>query len=121
MATASASRREITGRNSLSSALGVVATGAGGGIAGPRGARSLLRGGWAPSGRAASVAASRERVRSTPPPAPAPVATTPGGTRIATGVSRVSISRRAQGRGSAGAPGGGARKGEAERGEKLAQ
>src|SRR5256712_12386884 len=73
---------------------GVVATGAGagGGVAGPRGARSLLRGGWAPSGRAASVAASRERVRSTPPPAPAPVATTPS---AADEELRPVISRRA--------------------------
>jgi hypothetical protein len=34
---------------------------------GPRGTRALARGGWAPSGRATSVAAQRERVRSTPP------------------------------------------------------
>jgi len=32
----------------------------------PRGTRALLRGGWAPSGRAASAAAWRERVPSTP-------------------------------------------------------
>ena len=49
------------------------AGGGAGGVARPRGARALLLGGWAPSGRASSDFASRERVRSTPPaPPPGP-------------------------------------------------
>jgi bifunctional non-homologous end joining protein LigD len=48
--------------------------GAAGGVPGPRGARALPRGGWAPSGRASSDDGSRERVPATPPAAPAPPA-----------------------------------------------
>ena len=43
-----------------------------GGVVRPRGTRSLLRGGWAPSGRATSVAPRRERVRRPLPHAPVP-------------------------------------------------
>ncbi len=80
-------RREMDARETPVALLvpppGVVAAGAGAaGATGPRGTRALARGGWAPSECAA------------------PVATIPGGTRIATGVSRVSISRRAQTRSS---------------------
>jgi len=45
-----------------------------GGVPGPRGARALPRGGWAPSGRASSDDGSRERVPATPPASPAPPA-----------------------------------------------
>jgi bifunctional non-homologous end joining protein LigD len=38
-----------------------------GGVPGPRGARALPAGGWAPSGRSGSDAGSRERVPATPP------------------------------------------------------
>jgi bifunctional non-homologous end joining protein LigD len=47
------------------------AAGASGGVPGPRGARALPRGGWAPSGRSASDDGSRERVPEIPPDAPA--------------------------------------------------
>jgi bifunctional non-homologous end joining protein LigD len=47
------------------------AAGASGGVPGPRGARALPRGGWAPSGRSSSDDGSRERVPATPPDAPA--------------------------------------------------
>src|SRR5882724_6864268 len=45
------------------------------GSRGPRGTRALLQGGWAPSGRASSAAALRERVPSTPTAPPPPRAT----------------------------------------------
>src|SRR5437867_12735896 len=52
------------------------------GSPGPRGTRALLRGGWAPSGRAATDAACRERILGDPwrtrPPPPSPPWSTGG-------------------------------------------
>ena len=49
-----------------------------GGVLGPRGARALPRGGWAPSGSSSSDGGSRERVPG-PPPDPAEPASSPRG------------------------------------------
>ena len=54
-------------RNSGGRAAGVAV-----GVARPRGTRPLLRGGWAPSGRATSAIAWRERVAQPLPPPPQP-------------------------------------------------
>jgi bifunctional non-homologous end joining protein LigD len=51
---------------------GEAGSGESGGVPGPRGARALPRGGWAPPGRSSSDAAARERVPATPPDSPEP-------------------------------------------------
>src|SRR2546428_13705913 len=77
MATASAARLEITGRNSSSAALGVVATGAGagGGLDGPRSGEAATDAARPDGARPPRSSERAPRVPAIPPPAP--VATTP--------------------------------------------